>query len=523
MIQAETGGAFGGKLDMSVQPYLGLAAWFLQRPVRMTYAREETFAGTGKRHPIRMHYVTGVDRDGRLTGMKVDIIGDTGAFASYGLAVTARSAVHATGPYYVPNLYVESRLAYTNNPWAGAMRGFGVPQVALAHEGQMDALADKLGMDRIDFRLLNALRPGLDTATGQVLTHSVGIVQCLEKIKPIYQRWKSQIDTNGDSLEGVGVGAMFYGIGNTGMANPSTAQLEWTPEGRIVLYTGAAEIGQGSDTVLRQLAARRLQVPVDRIELVRADTDRTTDAGASSASRQTYISGNAVVNAAAELENRILSQAETVLGIERVHLEISEGEVRVTDDPGRKMPVEDVVRSLKDAGRIARSEGRYDPVTTPMDKDTCQGSPYGTYAFAAQAAWVSVDPDSGEVRVKKVAAAHDVGKAVHRKGVEGQICGGVVMGMGMAVMEEFVPGVNDNFENYHIPTITDMPDIETIVVEDPEESGPYGAKGVGEPAVIPTSPAVAAAVGQAVGRPMRHLPISLERVMEALTGESRED
>ena len=170
VIQAETGGGFGGKLDVSVQPYLGLAAWLLKRPVRMVYTREETFLGTGKRHPFRMHYITGADENGRLTAMKIDMSADSGAFASYGLAVASRAAVHATGPYFVPDLKIDCRLAYTNNPWAGAMRGFGVPQVALAHEGQMDALADKLGLDRLEIRLLNALRPGQATATGQVLT-----------------------------------------------------------------------------------------------------------------------------------------------------------------------------------------------------------------------------------------------------------------------------------------------------------------------------------------------------------------
>ena len=519
VFQAETGGGFGGKLDVSVQPYLGLAAWLLKRPVRMSYTREESFRGTGKRHPFFMKYITGADSDGRLTAMKVDLVADTGAYASYGLAVAMRAAVHAAGPYFVPNVHIDCKLAYTNNPWAGAMRGFGVPQVAVGHEGQIDAIADKIGLDRLDIRLLNALRPGQETVTGQVLTQSVGIVQCLEKIRFHYEAWKAEMRRSQCVGHGMGVGAMYYGIGNTGVSNPSTAQVEWTPQGRVILYTGAADIGQGSDTVLRQLAAERLKVDLDRIDLVRGDTDLTTNAGATSASRQTYISGNAVMEAAAKLEESILKQAESLLEIDRRDLEMIDGEIRAKGAPSRTISVDEVVRHMADQGMQTKEHGDFDPITKALDPATGQGIPYGAYAFAAQVARVEVDSCTGEVIVRNVAAAHDVGRAIHHKNVKGQICGGVVMGLGMALMEEFVPGKNENFENYHIPTMMDAPEIEPIIVEDPEETGPYGAKGVGEPALIPTAPAIASAVGQALGRPMRNLPISLERVMGAITGD----
>ncbi|MEW6263232.1 MAG: xanthine dehydrogenase family protein molybdopterin-binding subunit [Thermodesulfobacteriota bacterium] len=523
VIQAETGGGFGGKLDVSVQPYLGLAAWLLQRPVRMVYTREESFLGTGKRHPLLMKYITGADAQGRLTALKADLVADNGAFASYGLAVALRAAVHATGPYFVPHVAVNCRLVYTNNPWTGAMRGFGVPQVALAHEGQMDALADRLGLDRLEIRLINALRPGRSTATGQVLTGSVGLVQCLEKIKPRYDQWRDELKSRPGRTAGIGLGAMFYGVGNTGQPNPATAQVEWTPEGEIRLYTGAAEIGQGSDTVLRQLAAVRLGLDPERIRLVRGDTDLTTNAGATSASRQTYISGNAVVRAAAALEEMILSQAGEILEIGRGDLEMRAGEVRVKGSPGRGLPVERVAERLVERGLAPKAGGEFDPATASLDPETGQGVPYATYSFAAQAAWVEVDSCSGEVQVRRVVSAHDVGQAINKKAVQGQICGGVMMGLGMALMEEFVPGRHENFENYHLPTIMDLPEIEPIIVEEPEETGPYGAKGVGEPALIPTAPAIAAGVSQAVGHPLRHLPLSLERVKEALTGGKNAD
>ncbi len=524
MIQAETGGGFGGKLDVSVQPYLGLAALLLKRPVRMVYTREESFIGTGKRHPFLMKCVTGADSDGRLVAMKMDLSADTGAFASYALAVASRAAVHATGPYYVANVEIDCRLAYTNNPWAGAMRGFGVPQAAMAHEGQIDGIADKLGMDRLEIRLLNALRPGQETATGQVLTQSVGIVECLERLKPVYRTWLSEVGPDSASGRGVGVGAMFYGIGNTGVSNPSTARLEWTPDGRIILFTGAADIGQGSDTVLRQIVGARLNVDPERIDLVRADTDFTTDAGATSASRQTYISGGAVLEAAVALEEMIFSEFEDLMEADRGDLEMAAGRVWVKGSPNGAISVEEIVQSLAQRDIRAVGEGRFDPATVALDPETGQGVPYATYAFAAQTAMVEVDKLTGEVQVKRVAAAHDVGRAINPKCVEGQICGGVMMGVGMALMEEYVPGRHANFENYHIPTIADMPEIDpVIIVEAPEESGPFGAKGVGEPALIPTAPTIASAVGQAVGRPMRHLPISLERVMDAVTGVNDEN
>lgn len=521
VIQAETGGGFGGKLDVSVQPYLGLAAWLLKRPVRMVYTREETFIGTGKRHPLRMKYVTAADRNGRLTAMKIDIVGDTGAFASYGPAVATRAAVHATGPYFVPNVFIDCTLAYTNNPWTGAMRGFGVPQVALAHEGEMDALAERLGLDPLEFRLMNVLQPGLATATGQVLEQSVGLTTCLERLKPIYDSWSSEVKSGADTRRGVGLGTMYYGIGNTGVPNPSTAQVEWTADGKIILYTGAAEIGQGSDTVLRQMVAGRLKVDPERVTLVRADTDLTTDAGATSASRQTYISGAAAMDAAAALEHLIFGELEELMEANPSDFEMADGRVWVRGSSNLSRHVEEAVRALADRGVPAKAAGRFDPTTVPLDPETGQGIPYGTYGFAAQVALVEVSPWSGEVVVKKLAAAHDVGRAIHPKNVEGQICGGVMMGLGMALMEEYEPGKHENFENYHIPTIKDMPQIDpVIIVEEPEESGPFGAKGVGEPALIPTIPAIAGGVSQALGTPMRHLPISLERVMESLTQRS---
>ena len=520
VIQAETGGGFGGKLDLSLQPFLALAVWHLKRPVCLRYSREESIMATGKRHGLWMHFISGADEQGNIVALKARITGDTGAFASYGLAVNQRAAVHATGPYRTPNVDVLARMAYTNNTFNGAMRGFGCPQVALAHEGQIEAIAAELGLDPFDLRKQNALRQGDHTCTGQLLRAGVGLLECLERIEPIYRKWRSEIRHTDEYYEGVGVGAMYYGIGNTGASNPSTAQVEWLPNGRVTLFTGAADIGQGSDTVLKQIAASRLGVPMEQVDLCRGDTDKTTNAGATSASRQTYISGNAVMGAADNLEMQLVQGAREMLGERHLGVELRGGLLLTSD--GREIEPAEVVRHLAKSGTRALGDGRFDPNFTALDPETGKGRPYATYAYAAQCARCRVDKASAMVKVTEVAAAHDVGRAVNPRGVMGQICGGVVMGVGMALMEEYEQGRTSNLQSYHIPTAADAPAITPLIVEEPEPSGPFGAKGLGEPALIPTAPAIAGAVSQAVGHPMRHLPLSLERVMAALCAEPGE-
>ncbi len=512
VIQAETGGGFGGKLDLGLQGFLALAAHHLRRPVVMSYTREESLLATAKRHGVAMEYTTAADERGQLLAAKVDIFADSGVYASYGPAVAVRTAVHASGPYRLPHAQVLSRFVYTHNPWCGAMRGFGVPQVALAHEGQMDELARRLDLDPLDLRILNALRPGDQTATGQTLSRSAGLAQCLEALRPHYDRWRREAISDDCHLRGVGLGAMFYGIGNTAMSNPAGAHLQLDRKGRMWLCIGAADMGQGSDTVLSQIAAETLGWPAAQLRLVRADTARTLNAGASSASRQTFVSGNAVRLAAQSLLDLLLQEAARELDapLEEVSL-CPEGICA----GGKEMDLAGLVRRMEARGLSAEAAANFDPQTTPLDPQTGQGSPYQTYAFAAQCALAQVDRDSGEVRVPKVAAAHDVGRAVNPRAVEGQIVGGVVMGLGYALMEEYEPGVT-NFHQYHLPTMADAPQVIPIIIETDDPDGPYGAKGVGEPSLIPTAPAVAGGLAMALGRPLRQQPFSLERVMAAL-------
>ncbi|MFH0823943.1 MAG: xanthine dehydrogenase family protein molybdopterin-binding subunit, partial [Pseudomonadota bacterium] len=493
IIQAATGGGFGSKLDLNVQGFIALAVHHLRRPVRMVYSREEAFLCTAKRHPMRIRYKSGATSDGRLIAVDVRVVGDTGAYASYGLAVCTRVAAHACGPYEVPNVYVESTLAYTNNPIAGAMRGFGVPQIAFAHESQMDLLAEALQIDPVEIRLRNCFRVGSVTQTGQQLSAGVGIGKCLKAIAPYYRESHAANSAacSVHSRRGTGIGAMWYGIGNTGMRNPSTARVELDRDGRVTLFSGAADIGQGSCTVLRQIAAEALGLDPESIRLVTADTLHTTSAGATSASRQTYISGNAVLDAARKLADVLLSEAAMIASTDRRELVLTSGEVRSVRDPDVSVSFQRIAQRAYKTGIPLSWQGYFDPDTVPLDPDTGQGVPYGAYAYAAQMAEVEVDVLTGEVTVLRVVAAHDVGKAIHPENVRGQINSGVAMGIGMALMEEYIPGVTESMKDYHIPTCADVPPVTTVIIEDPEPSGPFGAKGVGEPALIPTAPAIA--------------------------------
>jgi CO/xanthine dehydrogenase Mo-binding subunit len=518
IIQAATGGGFGSKLDLTVQGFIGLALCHFRRPVRLIYSREEVCLATPKRHPMTMEIETGADRDGRLVAIRARLLCDTGAYASYGLAVATRAAVHVTGPYEVDNAEAESLCVYTNHPVAGAMRGFGVPQVAVAHESQMDLLARELGMDPLEIRKINVLKPGATTATSQRLRNSVGILKTLEAIEPYYDEakkgWKGG-ETQGHLKRGIGIGSMWYGIGNTGVQNPSTARVDMKPDGKVTLFTGAADIGQGSSTVLSQIAAEILGLEPCHIQLVVADTQCTTSAGATSASRQTYISGNAVKDASLKLAEVLLTEAVDVLKTPKSLLVLEDGFAVDSGHSDRRVPLAKLAARAHDRGRPLVWQGYFDPETTPLDPETGQGVPYATYAFASHLAMVTVDTHTGEVHVSRIVAAHDVGRAVNPLNVEGQIHGGVAMGIGFALMEEFIPGKTSSMVDYHIPTSLDMPEIVPIIVEDMEPSGPFGAKGVGEPALIPTAPAVLNAIADALGERVYRLPAHPERVREA--------
>ena len=528
IIPTACGGGFGGKLDLGVHPLLAIAAWRLDRPVRAVWTRPESMAASPKRHPARIRATAGADASGRLTGFRFHGEFDTGAYASWGPTVANRVPVHAMGPYAWDAVLTTTRAIYTNNPPAGAFRGFGVPQAAVAHEALMDELAARLGIDPLELRLANALKAGSTTSSGQLLRASAGLPACLDALRPHWHRLREGAAAanrsaaagtapNGGTRRGVGIGAMWYGIGNTGIANPSTIEMGVTPDARVILFCGAVDIGQGASTVLVQIAADALGVSPSVIELVSGDTDRTADAGKSSASRQTFVSGNAARLAGADLRRQILLLAE--VGPDAT-ISLEPGRVIAVEPDGRSTAIElaelpPVRVTDPSATVVIAGTGRFDPDTTPLDADG-QGVPYQTYAFGAQIADVEVDPALGTVKVRRIVAAHDVGRAINPTQVEGQIHGGIAQGLGFALMEAFVPGRTENLHDYLIPTVGDMPEIECLLIEDAEPSGPYGAKGVGEPALVPTAPAILGAIHDAVGVRITRLPATPDRVRAAI-------
>jgi CO/xanthine dehydrogenase Mo-binding subunit/aerobic-type carbon monoxide dehydrogenase small subunit (CoxS/CutS family) len=522
IVPSACGGGFGGKLDISVQPLLALAAWLTGRPVRCAYSRPESMASSTKRHPAKITARAGCTAEGEITAFEFHGDFNTGAYASWGPTVADRVPVHCTGPYFVPNVRATSTAVLTNEPPAGAFRGFGIPQAALAHEALMDMMAERAGVDPLEFRIKNALVAGLETATSQRLDASVGLVECLEKVQPYWEDWRTAAEMRNAVRKtlkrGVGLGCMWYGCGNTSISNPSTMTVGVAPDGRVTLYSGVADIGQGANTIMVQICADALGIPVAELGYVMGDTDLTADAGKSSASRQTFVSGKAAERAGADLRAQILRL--TNAGPE-ARIEIGTNRIAVLDGADRH---EINLRALPEleGGDVLRGSGTFDPPTTGLDENG-QGVPYGTYGFAAQVAEVEVDIELGTLKVRRMVAAHDVGRAINPVQVEGQVHGGIAQGLGLALMEEYLPGRTENLHDYLIPTFGDMPEIEVIIVEDPEPLGPYGAKGIGEPALIPTAPAILGAIHQATGVRMTRLPVTPDRLRRALLALEKDD
>ncbi len=520
IVPTACGGGFGGKMDLSVQPVVGLAAWLTGRPVACIYDRRESMQATPKRHAARIAARMGTDAEGHITAIRFAGDFDTGAYASWGPAVTSRVPVHVSGPYRAPHVDIVTRAIFSNQAPSGAFRGFGVPQAALTHETLLDDLAEELGLDRLEIRRRNALVNGDSTATGQVLEGGIGFAACLEALEKPWQRelaaaadHNAASGSNGGTLRhGVGIGCMWYGVGNTGMPNPSTIEVGLGQAGELVLHSGALDIGQGANTILTQIAADALGLPVGNFSFVFGDTDRTADAGKTSASRQTYYSGKAAELAGRELRQQILRRVnagdEARLALEGATLLVSEGGV------DHRIELAELPATAG-RGLVLLGSGTFDPPTTPLDGDG-QGNPYPSYSFAAHLAVVEVDVELATTRVIRIAAAHEVGRAINPKLLEGQIHGGIAQGLGLALMEEYQSPRTENLHDYLIPTFGDVPEIEIMMIEDPDPFGPSGAKGVGEPGLIPTAPAILGAIRHATGVRLTHLPVLPHRLWEAL-------
>jgi len=516
IIPTAVGGGFGSKLDLSVQPFVALAAWKLNQTVRMVYSRTESIISTTKRHPSRIKLRGGVSRDGKIMALDFSADFNTGAYSSWGPTVAGRVPVHASGPYRVPNYRALTRAVHTNIVPAGAFRGFGVPQAAIAQEQLYDDLADRVGIDRLEFRILNALDDHTPTVTGQVLGEGVGIRACFEALRPEWHNARERCTqfnarSTGALRRGVGVAGMWYGCGNTSLPNPSTVRIGLKSNGRIALHQGAVDIGQGSNTVVTQICADALGASISQFDLVSGDTSITPDCGKTSASRQTFVTGKAAHMAGRKLREEILKRANACACAK---IEFRDGDITITDD-GKKFALPLRGLPLDEHGYLITSEATFDPPITPLDENG-QGSPYAVFGFGAHMAELEVDIELGTVHVLKITAAHDVGRAINPTLIEGQIEGGVAQGLGMALMEEFFPGKGENLHDYLIPSAGDVPPIESILIEDPSPIGPFGAKGIGEQAVIPTAPAILNAIHDAIGVRIHRVPATPDRVRAAI-------
>jgi len=512
IIPSATGGGFGSKLDISLQPLIGLVTLKTGRPSRMTYSRQESMASTTKRHPAEMRGRIGCDAEGRITGMEFEGRFNTGAYSSWGPTVANRVPVHVSGPYRTPAIIARARAIHTHGPVSGAFRGFGVPQGALWQETLYDRLADKAGIDRLEFRLRNALRDGDASATGQFL-RAVGIHDCLAALQPHWTR--ALAEAAGQPGRGVGVASCWYGCGNTALPNPSTIRIGLAATGEVILHQGATDIGQGSNTVIAQIASQALGLPLAAFRLIGPDTALTPDAGKTSASRQTFVSGRAAKSAAeglrAEILRRANAGARATLALEGATLLVRDGGTRARIDLASLTP---------DArGLVLSAEASYDPPTAPLDQNG-QGAPYALYGYGAQMVELAVDAALGTVRLLKITAAHDVGRAINPMLAQGQIEGGIAQGIGMALMEEYLPARTENLHDYLIPTFGDVPPVESLLIEVPDPEGPFGAKGLGEHVLIPTAPAILNAIRHATGAQITRVPALPHRVQEALTGLS---
>ncbi len=499
------GGAFGGKEDIMGQIHAALLARATGRPVKILYDRAESLLAHPKRHATVIRIKTGARRDGTLTAVQAELIGDAGAYASLSTKVLTRATTHATGPYQVPHAKIDCFAMYTNNPPAGAFRGFGVTQSAFAVESNMDILAHELGLDPFELRRKNALRVGATTATGQVLAESVGLLDCLDWVEARLKELPPSSVAGKKTAWGLACAYKNTGLGG-GADDAAGAEVEAYGDGTVEVRASSADLGQGLTTVVAQCAAEELGLPFDRVRVRLSDTDLCPDGGPTTASRQTYITGNAARLAAQGMRERLSRVAAEHWDIPPDAIRFQEGELAGN---GQSAPFSQAVQWLIAEGHEPRLKVRYQaPKTQPLGTG---GDMHFAFGFAAQAVEVAVDPGSGKVHVLRVVAAADGGRALNPLSMRGQVEGGIVMGIGTALTEEYkleggVPYTR-RWKDYRTPLVGDTPEMHVCLVEHPTAAGPYGAKGVGELPSIPTAPAICNAIYNATGVRVYQLPV----------------
>jgi len=516
------GGGFGGKEDVMGQIHVAMLANVTQRPVKLLFDRHESLLVHPKRHATQIRVKIGAKKDGRLVAVDTELYGDTGAYASLGEHVMTRATTHSAGPYDIPHVRADCYAMYTNNPPAGAFRGFGVTQSAFAVESMMDMLAEKLNIEAVDLRRMNALHVGSITNTGQELRESVGLMECIDKVDAEMRKqnplpFAPRLDSANPNLVrawGYAVGYKNTGLGG-GASDKSGAEVELYDDGKFEVRSSSAEMGQGLVSVMRMIVAEEMTVAPEQVRVLVMDTDLTPNGGPTTASRQTFVTGNASRYAAITLRNAITATLAEKFDINPNQIRFENGSVSAN---GHLLTFAEVAKEMKAMGRQPCVRYLYEaPKTQPLGTG---GDMHFAFSFGVQAAEVEVSKLTGEVRVLRIISANDVGMAVNPLGLQGQIEGGVMMGIGTCLTEEFIVDngnvVTDHLARYRMPGIMLTPEITSIIVEHPTAEGPYGAKGVGEIVSIPTAPAITNGIYNAVGVRVDSLPVDQEKILWAL-------
>ena len=531
------GGAFGGREEPSVHLQAALGTYLTKRPVRIVFTREEVNFFTSKRHAMRLKYKIGAKKDGTFQAIQFCTLGDTGAYASSGAFVLFRACVFGAGCYFFPNAQAESYAIYTNNTTAASMRGFGSTQPAVPLECLVDQLAGELHMDPFAIRRKNGLRVGMQTITGSVIDYSCGYLDCLDAVEKRLKQDKLPLPSGPHKKVGWGVASSMKNVGlGSGCPDNAWAQMKLGDDGQIILMAGGVECGQGHDTVVVQIAAEALGVTADKIEIKLVDSDYSMDSGITTASRQTFISGNACKGVASAFRVKLLKAASEISGISDGLLELDDDGIHgIGEQSAFHMNFAELAKGAREKGIGLYEKFFYEaPATHPyhecsdnFDNKIEEYRLHFSYCFAVQAAVVEVDELTGEVKVLRVYAANDAGRVVNPALLEGQIEGGVAMGIGMALQERYIQKdgitITKDLESLHVPKATDVPyEIYAIPVEEIHPYGPYGAKGMGELPLNPTAPAILNAVYNAVGVRIHKLPVDCRTIAEAIKARQGE-
>ena len=511
-------GGFGSKLDTYAYEHVAiLLAWHARRPVKIMFSREEEFVATSTRQPTIIHISMGCDKEGKLLYRDMSMVLDNGAYTSWGVTTPSVMMMPITSLYRVPNVRYVAKCVYTNNTYSQAMRGYGNPQATFAIESTMDMLAEAAGIDRMELRRINCNQPGDVTPQGFRIT-TCGLPECIEAVSE-----KLELDRPKEAGVGVGVASLIHVGGGARIykSDGCGTIIKMDDYGKAQVFTGASDMGQGSETVVAQIVAEQLGIRVEDVHILHQDTDTCPwDVGAH-ASRTTFVAGNSALGAAKIIRHRLMEMASKALKVSVDDLVLKDRSFFVKGDPSSQLPLAKLLRNshFSHGGRMMMADCFYDPPNENMDRDF-RGNLSATYSFGAHGVRVKVDEETGKVEILDYVAAHDVGRAINPLLLDGQVHGGVLMGLGYALTEQVIlekgRNMNPNFRDYKILTAKDAISLTPVVIETVDEDGPYGAKGIGEPGCVPTAPAIANAIYDAIGIRIKDLPITPERILAAI-------